>query len=342
MNQNDALLYEAACILISGNSYLESKDAYKIDEARAILEDSSSPTTSAYYDALFSSVINKAHIDFGDIPNSKGDISSYIGYQPMIDTLSTIKALGAEQKVKDVIDYASVVEEAISHIMDLSSIYKQGFAEKVPYIALEYNTWVYNCVQATTALLYNFVEYIKEPNNQVMTIKLKNTKLRADEFFFEQLNKFNAIQTRNGTAYRKMLEEMLSGGKNNFLGSDRIVGIAAIGAIAFAVVPVTRALIYQIYKFRTNLSEELEIQAKFLEMNRTCLENNNTLDAKRKSEVIDKQKKLSSELRKLSEKIKVKSSKSIIDSKREIQRDNKSLTMDSIRQNINDSPLELF
>jgi len=342
MNQNEGLLYEAACILISGKSYLESEDAYKIDEARAILEDSSSPTTSAYYDALFNSVISKAHIDFGDIPNSKGDISAYVGYQPMIDTLSTIKALGADQKVKDVVDYVDVVEETIKHIMDLSSIYKQGFAEKIPYIALEYNTWVYNCVQATTALLYNFVEYIKEPTNQVMTIKLKNTKLRADEFFFEQLTKFNAIQTRNGTAYRKMLEEMLNGGKNNFLGSDRIVGIAAIGAIAFAIVPVTRALIYQIYKFRSDISEELEIQAKFLEMNKTCLENNNSLDAKKKSAIIEKQKKLSTELRKLSDKIKVKSSKSIIDSKREIQRDNKTMSIDNIRQSISDSPLELF
>ena len=44
----------------------------------------------------------------------------------------------------------------------------------------------------------------------------------------------------------------------------------------------------------------------------------------------------------LSDAVRVKSSKSIMDSKRELSSDNKRLSIDSIKDEISNSPLELF
>jgi len=341
MNQNDALLYEAACILISGNSYLESKDAYKIDEARAILEDSSSPTTSAYYDALFSSVINKAHIDFGDIPKSEGNIHNYSGYNTMLETLNTIKSLAGEQKVKDADMYADIVVTAIRNIASMSATYQKGFTTKTAYVALEYNLFVYLCIEATSAILYSFVDYIKDPAKDTMEIKIKNSKLRADEFYFEQLKSYNNMIDKHGIDYRKTLETMCNKGKNNFLGVDTIVGIGVISAVVFSIVPITRKVIYQVYKLRSSLSDYLEMQSKFLEMNESCVRNNSNFDAKKKKDIIDKQKKLANTLKKLADGIRVKSAKSISDSKRELDNDNKSFSIDGLRDSASNDPLQL-
>lgn len=308
---------------------------------QVVLEDVNSPVTRKYQEKLYKSIIDKAHINFGDIPKSEGNIRNYTGYNQMIDTLNTIIALANEEKAKDVIAYAETVLKAIKNIEDLSSTYNKGFTSKTEYVAMEYDTFVFFCVEATTALIYSFVEVVKDPSKNLYEMKIKNTKLRADEFYFEQLEKFNRVQSKNGIDYRKMLETMCDKGKNNFTGAT-VIGIAAVSAVALSIVPITREVIYQIYNFRGKLSDSLEVQANFLELNKACVENNELMDAKKRMKVASRQEELAKKLHKLSDGIRVKSSKSIMDSKRAIQSDNKMLSIDSIRDEVSNEPLELF
>lgn len=308
----------------------------------AILEDANSPVTRKYQEKLFNSCINKAHIDFGDIPKSQGNIRNYAGYNSMIDTLDTLKKLAIEDNSKEVEKYVDIVLSAIKNITDLSSTFEKGFTTKTEYVALEYNTYVFFCVEATTALIYSFVDTMKNPETRMIEIRLKNTKLRADSFYFDQLKKFNAAHEKLGIAYRKMLESMCEKGKSYAIGVSEIVGIGALSAVCLSIIPITREIIYQIYKFRGKLSESLEIQANFLELNKTCINNNELMNEQKKKKVIEKQEKLSKKLMKLSDILRVKSSKSIMDSKRELKHDNSRLSIDSIKDEISNSPLELF
>ena len=41
----------------------------------------------------FDKVIEKGHVDFGDIPTSKGNIENYKGYQNMVEILDVIAAI---------------------------------------------------------------------------------------------------------------------------------------------------------------------------------------------------------------------------------------------------------
>lgn len=311
------------------------------DRVYAIVEDVNSPVTRNLQEKMFQLVLNKAHIDFGDIPKSAGNIKKYSGYPTMFDTLQTIEDLAKEYNAGLVLEYVNIVKTAIRNLEDLSATYQMGFTNKVDYVALEYDTYVYFCVEATTSLIYSFVDIIKSPEKSLMDFSVRNTKLRADEFYFVQLKKFNKAQDNMGIEYRKMLENLCNKGKNNFTGVE-VLGVTAVVAAAMAIVPITREIAYQIYHFRGKLSDTLATQATFLELNKTRLENTETMDAKKRQEIIKKQTELAKKLTKLSDIIRVKSAKSILDSKRELSNDNKKLSIGSITNDISNSPLEIL
>ena len=329
--------YESMLILSENEqlSYRESKDL------QAVLEDVNSPVTRKLEEKLFQSVIDKKHINFGSIPLSKGNIKDYEGYSAMEGTLNTIKDLATENKAGDVIKYVEIVQKAIENIAGMSVAYQKGFQFKNEYIAMEYNSYVYFCVEATTALIYSFVEYVKRPDSDTLVMAIKNSKLRADEFYFEQLKKFNTVCDTQGVNYRKMLESMVTS-KDNFIGTTAMIGMAAVMAAALAIIPVTRAVVYQVYFLRGNISEQLEIQAQFMEMNKTCVEANSALTVQKKKEIVAKQEKLVKTLRKLSDVIRVKSSKSVEVTTKETKNENKNLTIDSIKDEVSNSDFEFI
>ena len=329
--------YESMLILSENEtlSYRESKDL------QAVLEDVNSPVTRKLEEKLFQSVLDKKHIDFGSIPKSKGNIKDYEGYSAMESTLNTIKDLATENKAGDVINYVDIVQKAIENISSMSVAYQKGFQFKNEYIAMEYNSYVYFCIEATTALIYSFVEYIKRPDTDTFVMVIKNSKLRADEFYFEQLKKFNMVCDTQGVNYRKMLDSMAVS-KDNFIGTTTVIGIATVIAAAIAIIPITRAVVYQVYHIRGNISEQLDIQAEFMEMNKSCVEANSALTVQKKKEIVAKQEKLVKRLRKLSDTIRVKSSKSVEVATRETKNENKSLTIDSIKDEVSNSDFEFI
>ena len=233
-------------------------------------------------------------------------------------------------------------QKAVSNIENLSSTYNRGFVTKTDYVILEYNTFVYTCVEATTTLLYEFIEYVKRPDMETLKIQLKNNKSRANLFYFEQLGKYNNVIDKMGIEYRKMLENLCNKGKNNFLGVDEMVGVAAVSIAAFAIVPITRELIYQFYRLKGNLAASIELQATFLEMNQVCLEANDALPAEKKAKIIAKQKKLSKTLLRLSDKLKVKTNKSIQVAKKDLKQQNKMISIDGLQDEVSNSPLEML
>lgn len=330
--------YNASMIL------MESTDTktfgYEIGKIQTILEDATSPITTKYKEKLYKSVLEKGHIDFGSIPASKGNIREYSGYRNMVDVLEVVINLGTIEK-SNVVGYANTIMEAIKNIESLSQVFEKGFASKTEYVMLEYNTYVYTCVQATTTLIYEFVEYVKRPDMTTYQITLKDTKLHANLFYFNQLNSFNNVNKNMHINYRKMLEGMISQGRNNF-GGIELIGVAAVSMVALAIVPITRELIYHFYNLRANLSNELETQASFLEMNKTCVEANSAFTEDKKKKILLRQENLRKKLLKLADLLRVKEAKAHKSSKKDIEKDNSLLTVNAIRNDVSNSPLEIL
>lgn len=316
-------------------------DVSKVRKIHTFLEDANSPINSKYKERLFQSIIDKGHIDFGDIEKSAGDIKAYTGYACMTETLNTIKDLATEQKCAEAIRLADIVLTAIRNIEGLRLQYQRGFSTSSQYVMLEYNVYVYTCIEATTTLVYEFADYIKVPSQPFMEIKLKNTKLRANEFYFEQLSKFNSVNDSMGINYRKMLENMCDNGKSNFIGMETIVGLSAISAVAILIVPVTRSLIYRFYHLRNSISDSLDLQVKFLEMNKLSVESNESFTVEKRKEIVRKQEKLAQFLKTSANKIRVKSVQAQRSADAEMKKDDKLFTLDNLQGAADSDPLVL-
>ena len=333
--------YYNACMILTESTNAERQTfGYEFDNIQTILEDANSPITAKYKEKLYKSVLEKGHIDFGAIPLSKGNIREYVGYRNMVETLEVISNLGIAEK-SNVVNYANTVMEAIKNIESLTPVFEKGFASKSEYVMLEYNTYVYTCVEAVTTLIYEFVEYVKRPDRTTYQIALKDSKVRANLFYFNQLESFNNVNRNMHVNYRKMLEGIINQGRNNF-GGVEILGLAAVSMVALAIVPITRELIYHFYNLRANLSNELEIQANFLEMNKACVELNYAFTEDKKRKILARQESLRKTLLKLADTLRVKEAKTARESKRDIEKDNALLTVNSLRNEVSNSPLELL
>jgi hypothetical protein len=247
--------------------------------------------------------------------------------------------LAADNKSQTVIDYVNTVKEAITHMRALAPLYQKGFRQRNQYVMLEYNTFVYTIVQATTTLLYEFVDYVKRPDRSTIDIVLKNTKYRANTYYIDQLSKFNTINTK--MQYSKFLEAILTKEKDAFTGAE-LVGLGVIVSVALAIVPVTRELVYQYYNLKSNLSDCLAQQAYFLEMNKAVVEANSDFTSKKKDAILIKQEKIKNLCLRLSEKLRVNHVKAVDAGKASIKEENKLLTLDNIKKEVSSSPLELF
>jgi hypothetical protein len=141
--------------------------------------------------------------------------------------------------------------------------------------------------------------------------------------------------------YSKYLEAMLQKDKQNFTGAE-VIGFSVVVAVALAIVPITRELIYQFYTLKSNLSDCLAQQAYFLEMNKTVVEANSDFSQKKKDSILIKQEKIKNICLKLSDKLRVSHIKSIDSGKAMLQNDNKLLTLDGIKKEVSNSPLQLL
>ena len=332
--------YESACLLATGMD--PHTRTAEMKNLRCMLEDASSPVTRKHQEKLFQAIIDKGHVDFGGIEQSQGEIMNYSGYGKMMEVLDAMDALADEQRASTVKDLTGVVRTAVSNIRGLSSTFKRGFQERSNYVMLEYNLYTYACVEATSALIYEFADYIKRPDKAVMTIALKNTTSSANLFIFEQLRKFNHVQENMGMDYRKMLEATMNKGKNNFIGLDAAIGYGAISLAALAIVPVTRELVYLYYNVRKNLSKTLDTQAMFLEMNKMAVQNNSAFTVDERKRIIDKQQKLAAKLRRLSSTLRVDAVTATKKTKKDLEGDNKKMAVDQTRKEVEDSPIQLF
>ena len=116
-----------------------------------------------------------------------------------------------------------------------------------------------------------------------------------------------------------------------------IIGIGAVTAIALSIVPVTRSLIYNFKELKRRLSESTALMAYYLEMNKSVVEANAEIKPDKKKKIISKQEKLRTTLLKISDKMRVSSVKAEEMSKKTLSNDNKVISMDSLKDDVDNS-----
>jgi hypothetical protein len=303
-------------LLENSSSFLERNTIY------ALSENDQAMVNTSLINKLYNVTLQKAHVDFEDIPNSKGDISKYSGYKSILETLDIIKGLAKSSNVK--INEVDIIEDAVNNIVVHRDLFFKGFKLEKDFVILLYNSLVAACVEATSLLISSYIDFIKRPDK--VEFNLIKLSMGPNALTLDNLASFNA-SVKSGD-FSKVLNYVITTGKQNFLGPD-IIAALVIGGLVL-IIPILRELIFYFYYTRMKLSDYMKQQSMLLELNKNMIQSNTALTPNQKKEILTKQIDRINFLNNISDKIKVDNTMTQSKSIDDIKNENKSWSLDSI------------
>ena len=246
---------------------------------------------------LYKSVIDRKNIDFGDIPDSAGDIEKMKYYANTVECLDTLEKLYRQHNIEE--PTLVTIRTAISNMKKYRPQFQDGFRRKHDFIMLTYNSLAMSIIDATSFLIASFMDYVVSPNNAYAVGKNANNS--RGRVVTNSLEKFNSMSNNN--QFGDALEYMLMEQRKNFAG-ETVVVTGAIIMILLSIVPIIRELIFFYYHSRVRLSDYLNMQADFLEMNKLAVQASEKSPTERKA-IIKKQDDVIKKLRRKADKLQI-------------------------------------
>lgn len=297
-------------------------------EIASLTENQIGRINNAMISNIYKAAIEKSHIDFGDIPRSKGNLTAYPGYTTMVKTISVFKEL--PEKSDNMNEAVNTIERAMNNIITYRDLFEKGFKLNKEFIILLYNSIVYACVESVSEVLTTYIDFVVHPEK--VEFQISEITIKPGRLCLENLRKFN--DSVNSGDFQKSVRQIISAGKENFIGP---VPLLAIGSIIL-IVPILRELIFYFYYSRMKLSEYLEQQAAFLEVHQENMNNErryyNTgkpLSVSDKKKIAEKQNQRIKLLRQIAGKVQVDSVHAERDAKDNIKDQNKKWTFNEVK-----------
>lgn len=294
-------------------------------EIHALTESEVKQINNAMITNLYKKALDKAYMNFDEIPESRGDITTYEGYDNMIGSINLLKELSNKGNMK--IKELEILETAVMNIRTYKNHFERGFALGHEFVMLQYNTLTAACIESTSALISAYVDFVKKVDKTEFKI-IKGKGLQG-HLAIKNLELFNNSVKKGD--FNKMMTHLLQSERENFVGSSVGAGVLVAGMITLSIIPLIRELIYYYYYSRMVISEYLQHQVMFLEMNRVNVESS-SLPAKERNVIIKKQAEYIKTLNKVSDKIKVNSTMAGKQATSAIKSENKEWTLDNVKQ----------
>lgn len=323
--------------------------------------------TAKLYDKIVTKVDD---IDYGDIPNSKGDITKIPSYEKLRECIDILRDILKEFK-QDTgpIDVLSV---AMANIMSRKDLFGRAFKYKCEMPIIMYNNTVLSIVNGISYMIATCIEFIKTPNGDTFQAVLDKVALAKtkNNMLYTNLKRFNKI-CEDGK-FDKVMEEVIQahirGSKNEaavneaigFTAAVATVGKAALGwltggpagiivlsiaalvLLVTTIIPLLRDMVFLFYYTRVKVSDFFDIQADLLQMNTFKLQNDPTIPAEDKDRTINKQLKIVDTFRKIANKISYTNKEAEVKATKEITSDSKKMKLSDVSDEIPDSVSALF
>ena len=299
--------------------------------------------TSKLYDHI---VKKTADIDFGDIPKTKGDVKKLPQYEDLKDVMAIMKDILKEYK--EPTGPIDTLTTALANIETRKDLFNRAFATNSELPILMYNTTVLSIITGVSYMIAASIEFIKAPRDESFQIaldKMAYTKTK-DHILYDSLNKFNTSCAKGD--FDKAMHTVIDQRVRKFTGAvvGTLVGVGIGIVVILNIIPLLREMVYVIYHTRMKIADYFELQADLLQMNAYNLEHNNTIDAERKREIIEKQMGISEKFRKVSNIAMIDAKKTDVEANKELQSTNKKYKVDELEEEIedvdDDSSISLF
>lgn len=229
---------------------------------------------------LYRDILEHSDIDFGKVPDSKGDITRYYYYNQMADTINVLNKLTAGTPLEDSANM-KLMNRFHNMILNLRGDFEFGFRSGSDFLKITYNLYVMTLYELIEVCLCDYTDYLKE------TVKsdngTKSKRVAKSRMVVE--NALGIMRYYEDGTWKKIMTQMRSDG-GNFLGLQdidwsgaagilgkhptlvKVVGgigitIAAIIAILWAI----RKITYYFYSSRQKFSDYATSQAAILKAN---------------------------------------------------------------------------
>ena len=241
---------------------------------------------------LYSIIINHTtDIDFGAIPQTKGNIKALKEYPKMRECLDVME--GILKEYRQPLETVDTIRAAMDFIENDGSLYYKGFMIKSDIIMITYNTMVLSIVNSISYLIACTVEYIKTSSTSDFKVVFDKAGLSRvkDSLVYDNLVSFNkaCAEGQVESAFRSLIQHKV---RNFAVSTSTLTAIAtmmAVCSILINILPIVRELTYFFFAIRTRISQYFDLQADLLEMNIQGIENNEVQTIDDKKAVIRKQ-----------------------------------------------------
>ena len=276
------------------------------------------------YDAIVKKVTD---IDFGQIPQSRGDITKIPNYLDMVECLTTIRDMMVASK--QLTQTPDIIFLSIENMKKYQKIWEKGYVLDNEMAIVFYNTIALSIVSAISLLTSATVEFVKNPQSDVIDLELArvaNHKTK-DNLLFKNLDKFNKA-CRKGDI-EKIFNEVLKAQrqlKEETIVKENIAAILFTGAMVLGllstVIPILHQLTNALYCLRQSVAEYLAGEADVIRLNAEKVQYNRAKSPEQKKKIIARQHKIADHFKKWSNKLMIKANKADVEANKKIKEEN--------------------
>lgn len=302
-------------------------------------EDDQSIVLQSLTDKLYDMIVDKStEIDYGEIPQTKGDIDALPNIGRIEECLDTISQICTQYKQDT--EQVDVVKRAIDNTREKKELYMTGYKRGAGFTVFTYQTVVLAIVASTSLLISSCIEFIKNPGSESFSISFDKAgaSKTKNSLLFTNLREYNKIC--EDKSIDKALVSTNATEERHFLGTSTMAALALAGAVAvilFNILPILRELTYFFYYTRTRISDYFNLQADLLEINAEHIRENEPPTVDNRNVVIKRQKAIAERFRKIADFFMIDNRQTEGKVAREVAQQKKTLKADDVMDNVPDS-----
>ena len=291
--------------------------------------------TSKLYDHI---VKKTTSIDYGKIPQTKGDITKLDAYEDLKDVLEILHGILKEYHQDG--GPIDVCTTTLTNLETRKDLFERAYRADCELPVMIYENAVLALVSGVSYMIAGCIEFVKAPSDETYTIQLDKiayTKSK-DYLLYHALEKFNK-SCANGDL-DKAVNDIISRRVRKFTGvAAGIIAGTVIGIVVIMnIVPILRELVYVLYYTRTRISDFFEVQADLLQMNAYNVEANSSINPEERKEIADKQIAIADKFRTIANKVQIDAKQSDVKASRDIEANQRKYKVDDlVNQDIDDN-----
>lgn len=315
--------------------HMDMADIHTVETVCAMNEAEQNSLLLSLTNKLYKMIVDKIDsIDYGEIPNTKGDITKLSKYDELRECHKVLRGIFQQFREKD--EPINTLEDAVDNIVNMKDIFVGAFMAKAEFPKSVYNTMTLAVINATSFMIATCIEYIKSPKKEGLEIVLNKTGVAKakEHLVYISLKDFNEA-CRKGEV-ENALRPFVQNRAKGFVMTAAL-GIKAtliIGGVVIAILPILKDLVYFYYASKARVSQYFDLQAKLLEMNANELRDNSDIKTEGdKASVIRRQLAIAKAFHDIANYLTVDAKGSEVTATKEIKKDKQTYKIDDVEPN---------